>query len=608
MPYTDSGYVLKTEREIIREAEILHENLLGVVNYSISDVKWQWLKNQVYEREEIEALNQKASEMMSISDAAGAFLDKHGIECGILRKGATKSEGYVECTKNIDKASFTIAKNTQFKSPTKTYKSDEANIIPYIIRMTKGKTGESDDYFESTIYYVESIEKILDENNNVIDSSYYSLDSTYNNNVQWTEESEDIIIENEEYTVYVSGNVTKRVEVASVETGVDANATIGTVTTCVEYPSLSVTNNYEITGGSAKETDSTYKNRLLQARRRTFTLGSIRSIIMGLDGVRACHVYQDRGVDQSSVSDWDNPELTEPTRVYGTGVLLSQSFVPGDQIATLGRITVHGMTNNDPPALVLGVKPDTDGVSADYYYDYVAVERYEIDQSITGMRDIHFDVQYNNIDKTKTYRFDLWCEDPNSAGFDWNTHYWLLDVTTEGYRSDNRGAFRLMSGGAFNIIPNDLMFKTWFNGAGFTAVIAPDDGYGFSGLRTQINTYLDYIDGGGYSPICIQSSILEADEVEIDVQATVYITSTANWNEVRTDIVTKIEEYLEGLNIGDNVIYAEFIWAIMEVPLVTNVKDVYIKRSTSTTWTQNDIGILDDEVSDLGARSFQLGS
>ena len=103
MPYDEDGYTKKTETEIMLEKEDLYKNLFDIINNTINDPQWQWIKLQLYERMEIETLHETATEMMSISDAEGAFLDKWGIECGIPRKGATNAQGYVELTYNATK-------------------------------------------------------------------------------------------------------------------------------------------------------------------------------------------------------------------------------------------------------------------------------------------------------------------------------------------------------------------------------------------------------------------------------------------------------------------------------------------------------------------------
>ena len=607
--YSDQGYEKKTVAEIVREKEIEFKALFGVINNSISDIMWQWLKTSIYERNEIETIHEIATSMMSITTAEGGFLDKWGIECGIERKGETKAQGYVEVSTIISGKSFSIPEGTQFSSATQTYTADDDNTIPYEIIMTKTKTGESDDYFSSDISYVGSVIEILDENNNTISSIYYTFDTVYHNNIQWTEDSNNVIIENEQYTVRVSGIVTKRVEVTSVLDGVNSNATIGSVTKCIDYPVLTTTNEEEIDGGTEQEGDENYRGRLLQARRRTFTLGSIKSIVLGLEGVRSCKVYQSVGTDQMSVDDWDNPTRGSNLAISGTIPLYSQNFVPGDQIATLGRITLYGRPVNDPPAIYCGVKRDANSYASGVYFDYTSIEKYELEQTTTGERNIEFNLIHNNMDKSKTYRFDVWCKNPENEPFDWNTNHWLIATSIEEYRSDPRGELMKREGSNFVGTGDslDIMFKTHFNGAGFNVTVATDDGYGFNNIKTQIETYLDYVEEGGYSPVCIQSEIIEADEILIDVKGTIYITVLADFQNVRREVIDSIETYLESLDVGENVVYSRIYHTIMDHRQVRKLEDLYIKRSTSKEWEETDIGILNDEIPDLGARSVQLG-
>lgn len=620
MSFTDNGYEKTSSVDIIRNKEIQFEDLFDVGNNSISDVLWQWMKNSIYERQEIEDLITIGCQQMSISDARGIFLNKHGIECGITRKGASKAQGYVECTKNINKKAFTIPAKTQFSSITNTYESDESTEIPYHVILTKYATGESSDYFESSISEVTTIEKITNMQNEVISSDYYELDPIYKNNIQWTEESDEVLIKDQQYNVYLSGNVTKRVEVSSVATGPNANASIEAVTSCVQYSGITVSNAEEISGGMDKETDSAFRTRLLSARRRTFTLGNIRDIILGTEGVRACKIYQNVGTDQVSVADWDNPLGTGIVTITGTRPIYSQNFVPGDHVLTLGKITLYGDANNDPPALICGIKRDIDnwGTGATSpYFDYKKIEKWDLDQSREGMRDIEFNVNYNGLDKSKTYRFDVFCDNPGVESFDWNSNYWELATTSEGYGIGHRTELMQLSGtigftGSWVGLGNniDLMFKTHFKGAGYTSIIGCSDGYGFNNVKSTITGMLDYIGAStnpGYSPICIQSSILEADEINVDLQVVVYISQLADFENVRRELEEDINDYLESLNIGENVVYSRIWQIIMDHNDVKKIERLYIKREDESSYVQRDLGVIDSEIVDLGSMSVQLG-
>ncbi|KKL17151.1 hypothetical protein LCGC14_2488400, partial [marine sediment metagenome] len=122
--YDDDGFTPKSLTEIISEKEQEAKDIFTIVNHSISDPLWQWLKIVCQERLEIEGMHEIAAYMFDIQNAVGAFLDKHGIECGILRKGATKAQGYVEMVVTIAGASISIPLQTQFNSALNSYKSD----------------------------------------------------------------------------------------------------------------------------------------------------------------------------------------------------------------------------------------------------------------------------------------------------------------------------------------------------------------------------------------------------------------------------------------------------------------------------------------------------
>ncbi|KKL59444.1 hypothetical protein LCGC14_2215310, partial [marine sediment metagenome] len=358
--------------------------------------------------------------------------------------------------------------------------------------------------------------------------------------------------------------------------------------------------------GMNKENDTNYRERLLNARRRTFTLGSVKDIVLGIEGVRSAKVYQAMGVDQTSVADWDNMATGQSIIATGQRPLYSQSFVPGDLVATLGKITLWGKPYNLPPAIYMGVKRDLPSFATGIYFDYVKVERTDLDPALTGFKDIPFVLKYNDLDKTKTYRFDIWCEDPGS--FDWVNNYWEL-ATTSGYRGDIRGTlFSIDQDTGYNdMTPTDIVFKTHFNGAGFNAVVATDDGYGFTNIKVDIEEKLDDIDNGGYSPICIQPYITEADEILINIRATVYISELADFATVRTEIEDNIETYLENLDVGDNVVYAKIHNEIMKHTQVINLKELLIKIADTGSYDELDLPISDDQIPDLGSSSFQRG-
>ena len=613
--YDDDGFTPKTLTEIITDKEEEAKDIFDTPNYSVSNPLWQWLKIVCQERLEIETMHEIAAYMMSIQNAVGAFLDKHGIECMIPRKGSTKAQGYVELSVTINNADVNIPSGTEFVSSLNSYLSDALTTAPLILEMTKSKTGVSYDYFPTYIDTITTsgIVEIKLANGDVVgvdvgNPDDYSVDPTYLNNIIWVDGSSAYLEEDEKYTVKFTGVMKIRIEVSSEKTGIDVNASIGDITTCIDYPSNIVTNKAVIDGGMDDEIDSDYRERLLAAKRRDFTLGSVKDVVLGLEGVRSTKVYQCMGVDQTSCSDWDNKNTGQILKVTGQRPLYSQSFVPGDLVATLGKITLYGKSYNFPPAIYLGVKRDIDSYALGDYFNYTKVERVDLDPTVTGYKDIPFNIKYNDLDKTKTYRFDIWCDDPGIVGFNWNNNYWEI-ATTTGYRNDIRGTLFSIdnSTGYTNLHPMDLVFKTHFKGAGFNVVVSTEDGYGFNNIKIDIENYLDYVERGGHSPICIQPYITEAEEILINVKATIYISVLADFNTVRIEIEDNIETYLENLDVGDNVVYARIHQEIMKHPQIINLKELLIKRTDTGSYGELDLPISDDEIPDLGASSFQRG-
>ena len=613
--YDDDGFTPKTLTDIIEEKEQEAKDIFTIVNHSISDPLWQWLKIVCQERLEIENMHEIAAYMFDIQNAVGAFLDKHGIECGIPRKGATKAQGYIEMIVTIASASVSIPLGTHFTSVLNTYTSDAITIAPLTLEMTKSKTGISYDYFPTYIDAITTsgIVEIKLSNGDVVGVDVgspgdYFVDPTYLNNIVWIEDSDVYLEEDEKYTVKFTGNMTIRIEVSSVETGDNSNGLIGDISTCTEYPTNAVSNKTAIDGGLNKESDTDYRERLLGARRRTFTLGAVKDIILGIEGVRSAKVYNAMGVDQTSIAEWGNMSTGQSIKVTGQRPLFSQSFVPGDLVATLGRITLYGNPNNLPPPIYIGIKRDLASFATGIYFDYIKVERTDLDPDVQGFKDIPFDLIYNDLDKTKTYRFDVWCEDPG-GNFDWANNYWELATSNEGYRGDIRGTlFAIDNATGYNdMTPLDAVFKTHFNGAGFNAVVATEDGYGFNNIKLDIQEKLDDVEHGGNSPICIQPYITEAEEILINVKATIYISSLADFGIVRLEIEDNIETYLENLDVGDNVVYAKIHHEIMKHTQVINLKELLIKRADTGSYDELDLPILDSEIPDLGSSSFQRG-
>jgi len=206
MPFDDDGFVPRTAAQIIADYEEKAKNIFDVVNFSPSSLLWQQMKIHAIDEFYYETIIQTCSEQLSIYNAVGVWLDRHGIENGMPRRGATHAQGYVDATVELAGADVTIGQNAEFKSSLNSYLSDDETVIEFRIEQTKTKTGESFDYFSSDYPYAEDVSQILDESLNPISPTYWEFDTTYHNNIHWLAASSGVIEKNENYYVVFSGD------------------------------------------------------------------------------------------------------------------------------------------------------------------------------------------------------------------------------------------------------------------------------------------------------------------------------------------------------------------------------------------------------------------
>ena len=153
MPFDDDGFSPRTAEEIIADYEDKAKDIFDVVNLSVGSYLWKQMKIHAIDEYYYETLIQTASEQMSIQNAVGQWLNYHGIESGITRRGATRAQGYVDASATIAGSDIAVGANAEFKSSLNSYLTDDADTIEYRITMTKTLTGESYDYFSSDYPY-----------------------------------------------------------------------------------------------------------------------------------------------------------------------------------------------------------------------------------------------------------------------------------------------------------------------------------------------------------------------------------------------------------------------------------------------------------------------
>jgi uncharacterized phage protein gp47/JayE len=109
---------------------------------------------------------------------------------------------------------------------------------------------------------------------------------------------------------------------------------------------------------------------------------------------------------------------------------------------------------------------------------------------------------------------------------------------------------------------------------------------------------LDWVTGGGYAPVGIDYAINEATQVKCYYTSTLYINknTTSSFESIRSRVDNKIENYIEGLKPGENVIFSEIYYQIMTDPDVWRVDDLKIYESGGSFLDNEDIYIAEKEV------------
>lgn len=80
-------------------------------------------------------------------------------------------------------------------------------------------------------------------------------------------------------------------------------------------------------------------------------------------------------------------------------------------------------------------------------------------------------------------------------------------------------------------------------------------------------------------------NVLEPSYIEQNVTAGIYLSSGADWNIVETAVRNKIIQYLNSLEIGEDVIYTELVYTVQSVP---GVYDVNITTPSSNVFVPSD--------------------
>jgi len=127
----------------------------------------------------------------------------------------------------------------------------------------------------------------------------------------------------------------------------------------------------------------------------------------------------------------------------------------------------------------------------------------------------------------------------------------------------------------------------------FTVFIAPIlAGTLSSGSAYYDQSFFDIIEQAieEKRPICVYPVIEEANQISIDISAEIELDASYDFDTIYDNIEERITSYITALRIGENVLYHEIVWAIMEEPGVTKSQNITINGSSS------DYTIASDEI------------
>ncbi len=149
----------------------------------------------------------------------------------------------------------------------------------------------------------------------------------------------------------------------------------------------------------------------------------------------------------------------------------------------------------------------------------------------------------------------------------------------------------------------------------FTASVVPESGIDFTTeLKDDIEALLDYVDGGGYAPVCVMSTVVETTQIELVVSADMSIEDNFVFADVTTAVRTAISTYLGLLHPGDDIVYSQIEKAMLLTSGVYRVRNLTINLeyagsvsgpSVDNT-TEIDLLVDDDEYVVLSSSSGSL--
>ena len=622
--FTTGGFFIRSPAQLFNDYARAASGVYEEINFGPGSAPQQLSKIIVYREREIELLLQSMVSGLSVETAYGDFLLKIGLEKGIPIKGPQKAGGYIRLNFNAPGEAdtpYNLA-GTVYSTPDgKNYYRSNTGVSRFVrnyIGITRGVRNFDGlpapyEYIAGTGY--------VSVNINGTGTAYNPLFNVELQTFNWANAT-SYPATGATYYIGVSGNsIIVKDDVAAGIEGTGYNIGINVISNWSNNATLptdtTVNNPYDITGGADWEDQEEYRERIKRSTSRSFTVENIRSISEGVVGVRAAYVYQDIGEDRISANNSWIPNATGFTNGikitgsysgiaglgdYVSGNMYAQRFSPGTAIMGLKQVTFRGQRIGIPPPLVVALR----NINTATYISSGIFDTYDVKPPAATMQDYEVSIEYLDLSPTETYTLDFYCSDKSGASGAsyWNSNYWLL--ATGDADSGNLGSTGLLYlGGTVQDV--NTIFKTHYGASAVNIDVAVKDGYNYTEIEESIDDKLDWVSGSGFMPIGINYTINQATPVSISYSVTSYLSQNENIENTQDRVDIKVEQYIEGLQPAENVVYSQVYKNIIQDSKIWRIDDLELWESGGIHSSGQDIYIAKGEVAIFEGSTFNQG-
>jgi len=555
---------------------------------------------------------------LNVSTASNYYLDYHGIESGVFRGVPSKGTVNVTVTGKANDVLIPISSTFSTEKGIN-YLTIQAGILPNIIQITKGAANGVDN-IPPPFSGVTSIQWI--------NETPTQSGTAYAEDVDWEFDGDQVNwnpggAEPAEDSVYYVGldpteNVSVTIPCIAERYGEQDVVDTGQITLNTDGITnvVSVINNEASIGATEQESDPSYRRRQLSTSRVQFGYSRIQSLVEEVEGVRSARAYQVTGVDVAYPNaDWQESATWttfETWNFYSTGdVDVAQTWKPtGDRIG-IKEISLYVQkvnTGGEPPPLRMELYLWVDDYATTVSklllsFGLFSPEDVDADDP-TGWQEIKISQKFGGLDYTKTYLLLVKTAESGST----SDSHWNLKYQNSG--NEYADGKMYADGVERNSGLADIAFKTRWGGAAFNVIVAMVQGYDFNNYVDIVWSRIFDFKRRAFVPICIQANIMEAEVKNINVTATLFVTSQSDYAAVSSECREALANYINNLIPGENVVFSQIEKAMLNVEGIIKVRSVTIQKESETPITnaqEKDILIGELNIAEIGTTTFTEG-